>query len=112
MAVFWIAVTSHCLLEVLPQLSFLACETEDTSGHCDDTTCEYVEAGNYKISKQVVYTPPVFSLLLTCIVPLTEDSQLGKTTVDCPLSIPFRLQKTWQFSFRTALPIRAPSSLS
>ena len=63
MAVFWIAVTSHCLLEVLPQLSFLACETEDTSGHCDDTTCEYVEAGNYKISKQVVYTPPVFSLL-------------------------------------------------
>jgi hypothetical protein len=102
----------------MPGFEFLACGNEAaTPSHQDDAcetdSCASVESGFYKTEdgRQVVPTPPlVASAFLTAI--LLEAAQDATPTDVISDSIPPELPKVWQFSFRTALPPRAPSFVS
>jgi hypothetical protein len=114
----WPLATSHCGLEQLPGLEFLACADETSPQSHQDTDCETdscasVESGFYKTEEghQAVPTPPLdASAFLTAT--LLEAAQTSTPTGIAFDSIPPELPKIWQFSFRTALPPRAPSSVS
>jgi len=114
----WPLVTSHCDLEQLPGLEFLTCaDAAATTAHKDDAcetdSCASIESGFYKTEdgRQVVPTPPLVpSAFLTAI--LQQAAQPSATTSIVLDSVPPELPKVWQFSFRTALPPRAPSFVS
>lgn len=113
----WPLVTSHCDLEQLPGLEFLACADEGDATHaesdCDTDTCAAVESGFYKIedARQVVPTPPLIpSAFLTAI--MLEAAQPEESRSVIIDFAPPELPRVWQFSFRTALSPRAPSFVS
>jgi len=114
----WPLATSHCSLEQLPGFEFLACADEAAAtAHqedaCETDGCASVESGFYKIEdgSQVVPTPSMIpSAFLTAILleaarPVTASKLFFDLT-------PPALPKVWQFSYRTALPPRAPSFVS
>jgi len=115
---FWVLMSSHCGLENVPGWQFLACSSpiqttqHDSSGCGDDDACATVESGNYKSEESQVsagepsLTPIPFTLALLFDVP---ESSAGHGS---PGLTPPELARSWQFSFRTALPPRAPSLLS
>lgn len=115
----WPLVTSHCDLEQLPGFTFLACTDEVAAdaphqeSDCETDSCASVESGLYKTedSQQVVPTPPLISseLLTTALVALPDLANAGPVFWD---AVPPELSQRWQFSFRTALPPRAPSVVS
>jgi len=108
--------TMHCQLESVPGLEFLACQTTHTSNpdsHCGDTGCCAVEKSQYK-TEQIRVSFPTPELLPMPYAPLLipanslpDEVRLGILTAAPP-----QLLMTWQFSFRTALPARAPSIAS
>lgn len=118
--VFWSMITSHCGLESIPGLSFLACKSEAaTSSHqpsdCGDSdNCDTVESGHYKtqdshlaLGKAPLLTKaPILAVLLNLetIAPAIISARQELA--------PPELSPSWQFQFRTALPPRAPSILS
>jgi hypothetical protein len=114
---FWPLVTTHCDLEQLPGLEFLACADEADASHaesdCETDPCASVESGFYKTedARQVVPTPQLIpSAFLTAIMLEAARPAISlSTTFDFA---PPELPKVWQFSFRTALAPRAPSFLS
>ncbi len=111
----WPLATSHCSLEQMPGLEFLACADEAAAvphqgNDCETDSCASVESGFYKSEDghQVVPTAPlVASALLTAILRKSAQPVAGSRIVFD--SAPPELPKVWQFSFRTALPPRAPS---
>jgi hypothetical protein len=111
----WPLVTSHCSLEQMPGLQFLTCADEAAAiphqqNDCETDSCASVESGFYKTEegRQVVPAPPlVASAILTAI--LRESAQPVTASRIVLDSAPPELPKVWQFSFRTALPPRAPS---
>jgi len=113
----WPLVTSHCDLEQLPGFEFLACTDEAAATHaesdCATDTCASVESAFYKTedAQLLVPTPPLIpSNLLTTVLPSpVEPAVTSKVVFD---SAPPELPQVWQFSFRTALPPRAPSLVS
>ncbi len=121
LAAFWALVTSHCGLENTFGLEFLTCSTKaaDSTPHpssdCgDDDACATIESGYYKSDeKQVsVLKPDLVPLALTLALlsePATDEFAPGLAP---PETAPPELAQAWQFSFRTALPPRAPSLLS
>jgi len=116
MMALWVPATSHCDLERLPGLQFLACEDEaDRGSHSSDDcadACATLESGFYKTEERpLTILTPILSVL--CVPPVLTDEPGG--TAHCPaLDSPTlrRISQAWQFSFRTALPPRAPSSAS
>ena len=118
LAVLWLPVSVHCQLEQLPGLEFLSCcSHEDTAPHQDDDcagdACAVVESGLYKIEeRQASLSAPEFEsspgqALPSEMVPISPgaDNLVFST-------VPPELSRTWQFSLRTALPVRAPSLAS
>jgi len=113
----WPLATSHCSLEQLPGLAFLACAEEPAAAShqdndCETDNCASVESGLYKTEDHptVPTRPLISSELLTTVLLATEPlSCAGAIHLD---SAPPELSRFWQFSFRTALPPRAPSLVS
>lgn len=117
-AFLWLPVAAHCQLESIPGLEFLRCPTgaqssPGTSGHCGDTGCCTAEKSQYK-TEQFRVTLPAPDLLPASSVSvfevadtLPEEVRLGILTAAPP-----DLPTSWQFAFRTALPVRAPSIAS
>lgn len=114
----WPLVTSHCSLEQMPGLEFLACADEtDAAPHqendCETDGCASVESGFYKTEdgRQVVPMPPlVASAFLTAILlESTQPATISRIDFD---SAPPELPKVWQFAHRAAAPPRAPSLVS
>ena len=113
----WPLVTTHCDLEQLPGLAFLACADEAETTHaekdCETDTCASVESGFYKTedTQPVVPTPPLVpsELLTSILLSPVEPASFQIQGFDLA---PPELPKSWQFSFRTALPPRAPSLVS
>jgi hypothetical protein len=115
----WPLATSHCNLEQLAGLEFLACADavatsfphQDTD--CETDSCASIESGFYKSEDghQVVPAPPLIpSAFLTAIMleaarPAASQSLILDTA-------PPELPKVWHFTCRTALPPRAPSFVS
>ena len=114
----WPLVTSHCSLEQMPGLEFLACADEAaTAPHqendCETDSCASVESGFYKTEdgRQVVPPPPLTpsAFLTEILLEAEQPAAAGCVVFD---SIPPELPKVWQFSLRTALSPRAPSFVS
>lgn len=109
--------TSHCKLEIIPGLEFLACKTDpskpDSKNHCADTSCCAFES-NYKSesSKLVCPAVPLVATVFSDLI-LADQVDLFRVESDARvLSIPPELPQSWLFISRTALPVRAPSATS
>lgn len=114
----WPLVTSHCSLEQMPGLEFLACADEAAAGphqenDCRTDGCASVESGFYKIEdgQQVVPTPlPTASAFLTAIwLELTQPAVVSTRVFH---GAPPALSKGWLFALRAAPLPRAPSHVS
>ena len=114
----WPLATSHCSFEQLPGFDFLACGEEPApeshqENDCETDSCASVESGFYKTedSHPTVPTPPLISseLLTTA---LSDANQFAAPSAIHFDGAPPELSRLWQFSFRTALPPRAPSFVS
>jgi len=110
LALVWAPLTSHCQLESIPGLEFLHCASEATDSSCCDDSCTSVESGAYKVPDYQNPVPPVERSIVLhfSISTPAEEGQLPVHPADAPLE----LLPTWQFSLRTALPVRAPSFVS
>ena len=119
LAFAWLPLASHCSLSNLPGFEFFRCSVEEThSSHdsgepCQDGGCCAVESAKYQSNRQ---QPLVLSTLelvapieasVVLVLPLPAQVCLGILSAAPP-----ELRVGWQFSFRTALPVRAPSSAS
>ena len=111
MALLWVPLTSHCQLESIPGFEFLHCPSEATSSGCCDDSCTTIESGSYKVPEHPNLVPLLYLVAAFHLATITETdlvAEPGVRIVDGPIS----LSSTWQFSFRTALPVRAPSVVS
>jgi len=106
----------HCLLESVPGFDFLksCCFVDSEAGKskdCESDQC-VVENGDYRSQEQTVSAPqpPLLLALLSPVIeaPLPEPQVASLVASESPPELP----KVWQFSHRTALPVRAPSIAS
>ena len=114
----WPLATSHCNLEQLAGLEFLACADEPAAvaphqdNSCETDSCASVESGFYKTEdgSQLVPTPSLVpSAFLTAVLAeAAQPASIRQISHFAPPDLP----RVWQFSFRTALPPRAPSFVS
>ena len=114
----WLGATNHCKLEEIPGLNFLVCgehkgSTPHQDNNCDTDGCAQVEDGVYKTEEsQVTAAAPTVVLAVTLLTALEEQARYRPTGSDFLTFASPELPVTWQFSFRAALPPRAPSFLS
>jgi len=110
LAVVWLPITSHCAWENLPGLPFFQCATgTPQDSDCEDDWCAQLETATYKVADTSTVVP-VLSLALSFQVPSMErlPAEQSSPVTAAPPEVP----AGWQFSFRTALPPRAPSLVS
>jgi hypothetical protein len=117
----WLPMTSHCRLEAVPGFEFLACVSENTchgeskpqQSVPEQSGCCSVEKTHYK-SDQLRITLPTPEMLAIAATPLGDLASAlpAEACVGILNTGPPELPATWQFSFRTALPARAPSIVS
>lgn len=113
----WGLAAMHCKLEVLPGLDFLkSCCFADSSASspkpCESDGCGAVEDGSYRAEEQNAAAPQPL-LILALISPMIE-APLPEIPGICfsESQAPSELSRFWQFSYRAALPPRAPSFVS
>ena len=115
-AMLWLPASAHCQLETIGGLELLRCASSNPSGpsqgHCENGCCAAEHSqyngdhGRLSVSIPVfLQTSTAFSIDAPRALP--DEVSLGVLTAAPP-----ELPKAWQFSFRTALPVRAPSLLS
>ncbi len=114
----WLPATLHCGLELVPSLSFLRCgEHQDEKSHqtagCDEDFCATVESGCYRVEDHPsVGVPPVPTVAAGGMDWLVEDLLPERPLLPVAQPSPPDLSRIWQFSYRAALPPRAPSFVS
>lgn len=121
-AALWVAVGSHCRLEVLPGMGFLSCcqhsETGQSPAHHDDDCagdgCSAIESGFYKLeNSEVAPIRPLLPLLAALTVaPDPGAPNAPAAEILIASSPPEADPRPWQFSQRAASPPRAPSIAS
>ena len=117
LTLFWAAASNHCKLEQVPGLDFLAgsdhakdAAPEDKS--CDTDGCSF-EGQLYKVEKSQASMPAPIFLFTFLLSPLIGELSASEAVSHVlPDAVPVQLARVWQFSYRTALPPRAPSLLS
>ena len=110
----WGVASMHCTLEAVPGMEFLRiCCCADSSPappkDCETDGCCAVEEGKYRAGERTASAPrPVLvpALLSRAIEAPMPQLQAHPFTAAKP---PPELPPSWQFSFRAALPPRAPS---
>ena len=114
----WLSMTMHCQLEKVPGFEFLACLTESNchsteSSSKGDAGCCSAEKSEYK-AEQLRITIQTPDLLAISAAPLLDlaNSLPAEVSIGILTAGPPELPTSWQFSFRTALPPRAPSLAS
>ena len=114
--VFYGLASMHCILEGVPGFDFLktCCFVESGAGNskdCESDEC-VVESGDYRAEEQTVSAAQPL-LLLALLYPVIEVSLPEPQVASVVASeSPPELPKAWQFSYRAALPPRAPSIVS
>ncbi len=114
----WLPATSLCLMESAGFIKKGDCCSKDSDrtapgkAGCDEP-CGVLASGGYLFQQDhFVLSAPVFVISDFCI-PITLEIQpppgIGR---DAPATAPPELVGCWHFSFRTALPPRAPSFVS
>lgn len=118
LAAAWLPLTAHCRLESLPSLAFLEC-ADDRDCHQrtdspDGGECCSFESASYFLPS---HQPDVSPALVLALPPFESPTELVRG-LPAPVSVgvltaaPPDIPVSWQFSFRTALPPRAPSFAS
>lgn len=113
----WGLSAMHCKLEALPGMEFLkiCCFVDSVPSSpkdCESDGCGEVEDGVYRIEEQTASAPQpllILALLSLAIEAPMPELQVCSFVASRP---PPELPRTWQFSYRTALPARAPSNAS
>lgn len=115
-ALLWLPVSAHCLLETATGLQFLECQTEGQSSgnpdsHCTGSGCCSVERSHYTVERAPI-SPRFVALDLITIDPVQAPLNCLPTEVSLGIltAAPPELSETWHFVSRTALPARAPSA--
>ncbi len=112
----WSLASNHCRLELISAFSFVACGNQaDCTGKqdkdCETDGCAAVENQLYKSENAQVQLPAPALLPVVFVSPIViEDPAPSLTRLFD--TTPKVLSRLWQFSYRTALPPRAPSLLS
>lgn len=117
MLALWLPATMHCQLEMLTGLKALACCLhEDAAPHqdndCEQDSCAVVEAGLYPAIISVTKAPIPCLALVFLLPDLESFAVSAPNSVDLIGPAPLGLSQQWQFAWRTALPPRAPSTIS
>jgi hypothetical protein len=118
LALAWVPLMSHCKLESVPGLEFLACLAEgdshdEQSSDCEDTECCSAEKSLYKTEKShLVLSPPDLLPLSSAPVLDLANALPDEASVGMLTAAPPELTKAWNFISRTASPPRAPSFAS
>ena len=120
LALLWVPITSHCQLESIPSLTALlaCCDHEEAAAphedqDCEQDACASVESGDYRTQEHepLLVSPDRTTVAVAAAVvalsSLPDEISLGILTTAPP-----EQHHTWQFAFRTALPVRAPSFAS
>jgi hypothetical protein len=117
LALVWLPVASHCDLEHLPGLEFLACcDHADTAPHqdddCETDLCASVESGICKTEEQGVSAP--FPDLWPALLAARTGEEWADSAAPriATTSDAIELPQRWLFLHRAALPVRAPSFAS
>ena len=116
--VLWVPTTSHCLIESLDLLpEFLCCAEACASNGAeqgeDADACQSLESASYKVDESTpLINAPVFAVLLPEFFGLVGLAEVSVPALDTLHVAEPDLPVTWQFTFRTALPPRAPSFVS
>ena len=117
LALAWAPLMSHCALETIPALHWMACQPaagseSDANSHCDDGCCAAESSAYRAPAAQFIHLdfdsvlPLVNALDWLAVEPPSEF--LLRPSSDPPPE----LLPTWQFVRRTALQPRAPSLAS
>lgn len=121
LALAWLPITAHCQLESIPGFEFLACQAGDTASenpdsHCADTGCCATEKSSCRSERSPqTRISPNFFLYSAARVPSAlalADMLPAEVSRGILTAAPPELLKTWHFTSRTALPVRAPSLAS
>jgi hypothetical protein len=120
LALMWLPITAHCTLEMIPAFAAIlaCCDHEETSAPHQDNDCEQdgcasVESGNYRTQDHdALVVVPNFTLIclpesLMELSALPDEVSLGLFATAPP-----EQRHIWNFTLRTALPVRAPSLAS
>lgn len=117
LALLWVPMVSHCDLEHLPGMAFIACcEVAEDEPHqdsdCQTDVCATVESGHYKSEERSV-SAPAPCLVAVLLLP-TLDSEITIPASPVPDEALLRSDPPQRlvFTLRQALPSRAPSSVS
>lgn len=114
----WVPVTMHCELEILPSFSFFQwCCGGDAAPEqdhgCNQDFCSAVESGFYKIEDNPTVTPALMLVLAFAAWDWVAEPPADTALDLLPASsAPPELPQSWQFSYRMALPPRAPSFIA
>ena len=116
LAALYLPTTGHCLLEQAGWLSPSGdcCEQTNPADTSQSVPCGYEccpsELAFYFSSASGVHSPLVAEMP-RCLISMVLDVVPRQVQL-VPAESPPELPKVWQFSFRTALPPRAPSFVS
>ncbi len=115
LALLWLPVTSHCLLEEAGLIHNVAC-CQTTLGH-DHSHGHDAADGSCQVESRQVFTQKHDVLKVALLVAVLSAAELFSTDQPAPSSIfgdgvaPPELSPTWQFVSRAAVSPRAPSVL-
>ena len=113
LALLWLPMASHCDLEHLPGMEFLACcgpeNTAPQHKDCETDVCASIESGNYKMEEQAVVAPVPPLLAPILISPAPAELENQSVAVASTSTVPTDLLQRWHFTLRVALSPRAPS---
>jgi hypothetical protein len=116
-AFLWLPASVHCQIESLSGFELLQCHvasaSQDANDHgCDENDCCLVEQTDYcPGTSRVVNLFPV-ALWSVFFLPMEIAASSPAVALSNPVTSPPFLIKSWPFLSRTALPVRAPSSVS
>ncbi len=116
LALVWLPAVSCCLIDASGLLGKRDCCSKEHShsvpGNCDKPCGTLASATYLSQQDQLLIIAPVAVLLFDCATFLVEVQQSAGIGHEQPATAPPDLPVSWQFSFRTALPPRAPSFAS
>ena len=106
----WLPASMHCSLEDAGWLPKDESCASAPSGHGRDDGCEFENGGvHFQAAKVII---PSFSFTFVVLSYIAPEIPARSLFFAFESEFPFELAQCWQFSFRAALPVRAPSLFS
>jgi hypothetical protein len=115
LALAWAPLTAHCQIESLVGLGLLSCQSAGEApapngSHCDDSSCCAWESGQCSLPQnQPSHVVWLIAVALTVVPFALHNSPPADAGMEILTTAPPEITRIWQFSFRAALPVRAPT---